>query len=65
MIICCALLRMFHKFTSLSVMTMYRRTEYPELYGSEHSLYVIKSRLMHQFKFSLIHTNQNCVRGKI
>jgi hypothetical protein len=65
MLIFWALLSMHHKFKSLTVITMYRRTEHSELYDIEHSQYVISSRLMHEYKCSLIHTNHNCVRGKI
>jgi len=65
MIICWALLCMFHKFKSLTVITMYRRAVYSELYDSEHSLYVINSSLMHEYKFILIRKNQNYASGKI
>jgi hypothetical protein len=64
MIICWMLLCMFHKFKSLTVITMYR-TAYPELYDSEHSLNVVNSRMIQEYKFSLIHTNQNYASGKL
>jgi hypothetical protein len=64
MVTCRALLCIFHTFQSRIVITVHRITEYPELYD-EHSLHVINSRFMHEYKFSHIHTNQNCARGKI
>jgi hypothetical protein len=50
MIICWALLCMFHTFKSFTLFAIYRMTEYHELYDSEHSLCVINSRLMHEYK---------------